>query len=215
MCIHLVLSINLKIMKSTSLVFTTAFVGVAMLLGFTFVRPNSGVEYKASTDKSAIKWVGRKVTGEHNGTVALKSGSVSVDGTKISGGKFEIDLSSVTCADLTDQTYNQKLIEHLKSDDFFSTAKHPTALLEIVSGTKTTGDKYDIKGRLTIKGITKDITFPATVKVTDKNLVAIAKVKIDRTQYDIRYGSASFFEGLGDKAISNDFELDVNIAATR
>jgi polyisoprenoid-binding protein YceI len=87
--------------------------------------------------------------------------------------------------------------------------------LEIVSGTKTTGDKYDIKGRLTIKGITKDITFPATVKVTDKNFVAIAKVKIDRTQYDIRYGSASFFEGLGDKAISNDFELDVNIAATR
>ncbi|HPW85820.1 MAG TPA: YceI family protein [Chitinophagales bacterium] len=167
-----------------------------------------------STEKSTIEWIGRKVLSQHNGNVKLQSGTISLKNGVLNGGTFVMDMNSITCADIENPDYNQKLVGHLKNEDFFNVAKFPTATVVIKKVFKVTGQPnvYKVTADLTIKGITKSITFPATVKMTGKALTANAKITIDRTLWDIKYGSASFIEGLGDKAIKNEIELNVNLA---
>jgi polyisoprenoid-binding protein YceI len=105
-------------------------------------------------------------------------------------------------------------VGHLKNEDFFNVAKFPKSTFEVISVTPKAGDEYLVKGKLTIKGITNDVEFPATIKNDGKKLTATAKIIVDRTKYDIRYGSSSFFDNLGNKAISNEFELDLNLVAS-
>ena len=126
-------------------------------------------------------------------------------------------MNSITCTDLTDKTYNDKLIGHLKSDDFFGTAKHPTAKFEITKVTLKEGVNYDVTGKLTIKGITNEITFPALIKQTETaaKIVTVATIKVNRTKFDIKYGSASFFESIGDKAINDEFDLTISVIASK
>jgi polyisoprenoid-binding protein YceI len=183
---------------------------VGGLLAFTAPAP---VKYKVDTKASTLVWTGKKVTGEHRGTAALASGELTVEGKLVKQGTFEIDLSALTVTDLTDPASNAKLVNHLKGDDFFSTTKFPKASFVITSFVPKSGDDYLVKGKLTIKGITNDVEFPATVKSDGKKLTATAKIVVDRTKYDIRFRSASFFENLGDKAISNDFELALTLVA--
>ncbi|MEO6284466.1 MAG: YceI family protein [Dyadobacter sp.] len=167
------------------------------------------------TKSSTVVWGAKKVTGTHAGTVALESGALIVDNDKLKGGNFVADLKSLVVTDVTDKDMNGKLTGHLKSDDFFSVEKHPQAKLVITSVTPKGGDAYDVTGKLTIKGITEEVKFPATVKSDAKKVTASAKVKIDRTKYDIKFRSSNFFENLGDKAIDNDFTLDVNLVANK
>jgi polyisoprenoid-binding protein YceI len=160
--------------------------------------------------------LGKKVTGQHNGTVALKSGKVDLDGKTLKGGKFEIDMNSIVVEDLKDPTYNAKLTGHLKSDDFFGVAKFPTSTFVITSVKPVKNEKdatHEITGDLTIKGITQPVTFPAKVEFKDGEAHAKGKAMVDRTKYNIRYGSGKFFENLGDKMISDNFEMDLDLAA--
>lgn len=183
---------------------------VGGLLAFTVPAP---VKYKVDTKASTLAWTGKKVTGEHTGNVPLASGELTVDGKLVKQGTFDIDLSALTVTDVTDASSNAKLVGHLKGDDFFSTAKFPKASFVLTAFTPKSGDDYTVKGKLTIKGITNEVEFPATVKSDGKKLTASAKIVVDRTKYDIRFRSTSFFENLGDKAISNDFELVLNLVA--
>ncbi|HWV33885.1 MAG TPA: YceI family protein [Dyadobacter sp.] len=169
------------------------------------------VDPKAST----INWGAKKVTGTHAGTVPLESGTLVVDNDKLKGGSFVADIKSLVVTDVTDKEMNGKLTNHLKSDDFFSVEKHPQAKLVISSVTPKGGNAYDVTGKLTIKGITQDVKFPATVTADAKKVTANAKVAIDRTKYDIKFRSSNFFENLGDKAIDNDFTLDVSLVANK
>lgn len=109
--------------------------------------------YKVDPAKSEIKWNGKKVTGEHYGKIDLKEGSFTLDGNKLTGGKFVADMTTITSEDVTDKNYNAKLVGHLKSDDFFSVEKHPTATFVVTKATATGANKYDVTGNLTIKGI--------------------------------------------------------------
>jgi len=168
---------------------------------------------KVNTSKSELTWNGKKVAGEHTGTIALKEGTITMDGAKLTGGKFVADLNSITCTDLTDKEYNGKLIGHLKSEDFFSVAKHPTATFVVTKATPKAAGVYDVTGDLTIKGITKPVTFPVTVKSTAAGTEATGKLVVDRSKYDIKYNSKSFFENLGDKMINDDFSIDVKLVA--
>jgi polyisoprenoid-binding protein YceI len=172
------------------------------------------VAYKVDVSKSVINWNAKKVTGEHKGTVNVADGTLMVDGAKISGGSFDIDMTSIKCTDLTDPGYNGKLIGHLKSDDFFSVEKNPKANFKITKVEGANGT-YNVTGDMTIKGITKPVTFPATVKMENGMVVANAKITLDRTQWDIRYGSKKFFESIGDKAIYDDFTIDLALAAKK
>ena len=160
---------------------------------------------KIDAAKSTINWLGKKVTGQHSGTVNLKDGVLVFNNAKkLIGGTFTADMTSLTATDLSGD-YQGKLNGHLKADDFFGTEKFPTATLVFKKIGAKSANLYTVTGDLTIKGITKPITFElATTSTT-----ATTKFMVDRTIYDIRYGSKSFFESIGDKAIDNEFELTV------
>ena len=172
------------------------------------------VAYKVDASKSVVKWHAKKVTGEHFGTVNLTSGALNLDGSKISGGTFEIDMTSIKCTDLTDAGYNAKLVGHLKSDDFFSVEKNPKAKF-VIKKVEGSGANYNITGDMTIKGITQSITFPATVKADASGVTATAKITLDRSKWDVRYGSKTFFPTIGDKMINDDFAIDLTLAAAK
>lgn len=193
---------------------TFGLIAVAVIGAFAFTTPKaSNVNYAIDTKATTAKWVGKKVTGQHEGGISISKGNIVSDGKTVTGGSFEIDMTSITCTDLTDKEWNGKLVGHLKADDFFGVDKHPTAKFEITKATLKSGNDYDVTGKLTIKGITNEITFPAMIKMDAKAFVTIAKIMVNRTKFDIKYGSASFFEGLGDKALSDEFELNINVVA--
>ncbi|MCI5082417.1 MAG: YceI family protein [Saprospiraceae bacterium] len=179
-----------------------AFVGLA------FTNPvNEITTAKVDTDESSVVWRGYKVTGKHYGNVKIQSGSLDFDGEKLVGGEFVIDMTSITCSDLTGD-YNGKLVGHLKSDDFFGVATHPTAAFKITKAIpQGTGNRYKIVGDLTIKDITKEIKFFADVESGS----AEAKITVDRSEFNVKYGSGSFFDNLGDKTIYDEFELEVSL----
>ena len=167
-------------------------------------------------EKSKISWYASKVTGDHNGTLMLAEGSVQYHGTHIHGGKFVFDMNSIVNLDIESEEWNGKLVGHLKSDDFFSVEKFPTAVLNIksasvISGAKKDEANYTFKGDLTIKGITHEIEFKAKVDFTREYAQAAGEIVIDRTLYDVRYGSGKFFENLGDKMIHDDFKVSFDV----
>ncbi|MCF8283961.1 MAG: YceI family protein [Sphingobacteriales bacterium] len=184
------------------------------LVATSFAKGSKKSEsFKVDASKSSVNWLAKKVTGQHNGTITISNGTLALANDKIVGGKFEIDMTSIVNADLQGE-WNTKLIGHLKSDDFFSVAKNPTAKLDITK-VETKENNTIVNGKLTIKGITQDISFPASVSKKGNVVVAIATIRIDRTKYDIKYGSKSFIEGIGDKAIDDEFELQVNLVAIK
>ena len=172
--------------------------------------------YSIDTKQSALTWEGQKVGGTHTGTLAIKKGSLKFNKNILSGGDFFIDMSSIKNTDVSDEKYNAKLVGHLKSDDFFSVDKHPVThfIITKVAKNNAANDEYTITGKLTIKGITQTISFPAEVNLEENRASATAEIKIDRTKFNIRFRSASFFEGLGDKVIKDIFSVSAQLVAT-
>lgn len=200
-------------MKAHYIIKYTPFALIVLAL-VAFTAPPAS-KFKVDTKASTIVWTGKKVTGQHTGNVPLASGELVIDGKTIKEGTFEIDLANLTNTDVTDQEYNAKLVNHLKSDDFFGTEKFPKATFVIGSVTPKAGNEYTVKGKLTIKGKTNDLEFPATIINDGKQLTATAKIVVDRSKYDVRYGSKTFFENIGDKAISDEFWLDLKLVANQ
>ena len=190
---------------------SAVFLLLAVVSLSAFKNPLKPVIYSVDAAKSTVTWIGKKVTGSHNGSILMQSGSLNVDGKKVIGGSFTMDMNSIKDAD-----GSAKLEGHLKADEFFGVAKHPTSTFVITKITGS-GTNLNVAGNLTIKGITKPLTFPATIAVNeDGTISALAgKIVIDRTKYDIRYGSKSFFDSIGDKAIDDNFELTVKLVAKK
>jgi len=183
-----------------------------LMMTFSFVGfANNGEEGKVNTKKSVITWKGYKVTGQHEGTLEIKNGNLNFDKGNLKGGSFDIDMTSIASTDLSGGTAD-KLNGHLKSPDFFGVEKFPTAkfvITKVISrGAK--GD-YKIVGNLTIKETTKEIKFNAKVSEEGGVKTATADVTIDRTDFDVRYGSGSFFDSLGDKTIYDEFDLSIKL----
>jgi polyisoprenoid-binding protein YceI len=165
---------------------------------------------KVDTAKSSVKWLAKKVTGQHTGTIGIKEGNLVVEKGKVTGGKVVIDMQSIVDVDLTDAAMNAKLIGHLKSPDFFEVATFPTAELAITK-VVSNGNSHTFSGNLTIKGITNPASFTATSAKDGKNTVYTGTLTIDRSKYNVRYGSKSFFDNLGDKVIYDEFTLDFSL----
>ena len=161
---------------------------------------------KVDAAKSTINWVGKKVTGAHEGTINLKDGALIFKGKKLVGGNFTVDMTSINTTDL-DGKGKANLDGHLKSDDFFGTENHPTANLVIKKIADKGNGVYGVNADLTIKGKTNAVGFEITVAGNS----ATADLKVDRTKYGIQYGSGSFFDNLGDKTINDEFELKVKL----
>lgn len=169
---------------------------------------NSKVQFLVDVENSYVKWKAYKVTGHHIGNVRLKNGNLQFEGSKIIGGMFEIDMTTITNEDLEGE-YNNKLVGHLKSDDFFGVTRYPSARFMVTQVVETKTGQYSIKGNMTIKSTTKLISFNATVYNNGTGKIAKADIKINRADYDVRYGSSSFFDNLGDKTIYDNFDLSV------
>jgi len=178
----------------------------------------AAVTAKVDPSTSSIKWEAKKVTGQHNGQVKIKEGNLTLMKNALTGGEVTIDMSSISVTDITDTKMNEKLVGHLKSDDFFGVEKHPTATFKItkveaIAGAVAGKPNYTVTGDLTIKKTTKPTTIPALITVKDKTVKAVGSLEIDRTLYDVRYGSGKFFEKLGDKAISDNFKMDLDLSS--
>lgn len=165
-------------------------------------------KFNIISSKSNIDWVGRKVTGPHNGTIAIKGGNLTFNDSKLTGGQFIIDTTSIKALDVTDPTNNAQLVGHLSSEDFFSSEKYPEAtfLVTGVSG------NY-VEGNLTIKDITHPVFFEVAINLNSHAVTATGKLTIDRTKYGMKFRSGNFFKDLGDTLIYNDFDVNVSITA--
>ncbi|MFI2743849.1 YceI family protein [Zhouia sp. PK063] len=156
-------------------------------------------------ETSEIKWVGKKIVGSHNGSIAIKEGFFTFENEELTGGEFLVDMSSINVEDL-EGDYKKQLEDHLHSDDFFSTTNHTTAKLVFTNVSKSSNDKYAVTADLTIKGTTNPVKFDLEIN----NEGAYTELKVDRTKYGIRYGSGSFFDNLGDNTIRDNFTLKVS-----
>lgn len=169
---------------------------------------------------SMLKWTGKKLTGEHFGTLTIREGGLSVAGDQLTGGNFTIDMNSIVVEDLTDPGKNKDLTDHLMSEDFFNVANHPEAKFEItgveaLAAADAAGNTHTISGNLTIKGITQGIKFPAAVAIQDGAVSAKANFNIDRTLWDIKYRSGKFFPEIGDKVISDEIGISLELTANK
>ena len=178
-----------------------AIVALVAFTTFSFTT-KAGEKKEIKIDKSKVVWKGYKVTGSHEGTIAIQSGSLTFDNGKLTGGEFVIDMTTINSTDL-DGSSKGKLDGHLKSDDFFGVENHPTAKLVFTKVAASGKNAYNVTGNLTIKGKTNPITFVISIYGNK----ATTSLKVDRTKYDVRYGSTSFFDGLKDKAIYDEFDL--------
>lgn len=186
---------------------------VFVLLSLVMVQSWVWAEsYQVQADASEVKWTATKVTGRHEGLIKMASGTVEFTDGQFSGGEAVIDTASLTVEDLQGKG-KDKLTTHLKSADFFDVANFPEASIKITEVKSAGENLYDVTADLTIKDVTKPVSFQAKVEKSDVGVTASASITVDRTDFDIRYGSGKFFENLGDKMIHDIFTLDVSVAA--
>lgn len=192
----------------TRVLFTFLFAAAFTAASIAGNPDNDGL--KVNPGASKIEWTGRKVTGKHFGTVNIKDGSLVIKDGMLTGGSFSVDMTTIKVLDMQGE-YAGKLEGHLKSDDFFGTTDHPTAQLVVTQSIAKGNGAFAVKGDLTIKGITQPVNFTAQVMPEGKKYKATANITIDRSLYNVKYGSGKFFENLGDKTIYDEFDLTVTL----
>ena len=162
----------------------------------------------ANKTESLIRWYGEELTGKtHFGNLSFKEGLIELQDGLIIGGNFVVNMTSLSVEDLSGGA-KARLEGHLRSDDFFSVDKYPEATLKITQKAKDEGDVQKLFGELTIKGIKHDVDF--SIILVDKK-TATANLTFDRSKYNVRFRSGSFFENLGDKLILDDIRMEVSL----
>ena len=202
---------NLKLKKMKNILFTI-LLSVLVIIGIAGVHTNDIVVNQTS---STVKWTGSKPAGKHSGTIDISKGKLTFNHGKLVGGEIVIDMNSIKNTDIKSERKSQRLVDHLKNEDFFFVEKYPTAILKIISAERMPDNLYKVAADLTIKGITNRITFTAHLTIKKDGFLGTANIKIDRTKWDIKYGSGSFFEGLGDRMILDDIEFDILLLSVK
>ena len=182
---------------------------------FAFATKPHIENVRVNEKSSTIKWIGSKVTSSHEGNVNIAKGVLSIDHGTLVGGEIAIDMNSISCSDIESERKNQRLVTHLKNEDFFNTKDFPVATIKIMRAHKAKGNMYEILANLTIKGITHPIAFEADVAINGVNFLAKAKIKIDRTKWGIEYGSGSVFDDLGDRMILDEIAFDIFLLSVK
>lgn len=177
----------------------------------------AGEQLTVDAAASSIHWKGTKVAGEHVGTIALKSGELTVNGETASG-KFVIDMNTITDEDLPTQVLKDQLTNHLKSDAFFDVATYPETTFTITKVEKaanaTDSVNYNISGNLKLKDVEKNITFGAKITKEDNIYKAVTvPFSIDRTQWNVKYGSKTLFADLKENIVNDNIEFQITIVA--
>jgi polyisoprenoid-binding protein YceI len=183
-------------------------------------KPENAVVMSIDPVNSSVAWEGSNLRGSHNGTIDLAAGEMYIIDNQLVGGNIVMDMSRIVVLDIENPAMNERLTNHLKSDDFFSVETYPEALFQManirqIEDAAPGEPNYLISGNMTIKGITHGVSFPAFVEITDDMLRANADFDLDRSQWDVRFGSGKFFENLGDRIINDNFNLKLDITASR
>ena len=165
-------------------------------------------QQKVDVSASSIKWTGSQISGKtHFGSLKFKTGNITIKDNVVESGVFVVDMTSLSVDDLEGR--GKKSLEgHLNSDDFFSVESFPTSSLRIDSVIKTGPNSYDVSAALTIKGVSHEVNFSL---ILGNNNSANANLTFDRSKFNVRYGSGSFFENLGDRLILDDIDLEVSL----
>jgi len=200
------LKVNLELCITKHILMKTIKILLLFLFAFTCLAFTKNTTKKVDVEKSVVKWVGYKLTGQHEGTISIKEGELNFENKVLTGGTFTMDMGSINTTDLEGGSKN-RLDGHLKDEDFFDVDKYKTAAM-VFKEIKPSEKDYLIKADLTIKGITNEISFNMSVSETS----ATANLKIDRTQFNITYKSATFTNILKDKAIYDEFDLSVKLS---
>ena len=187
------------------LVFSLSFLLLSVVMFATGVEPSIK---KIDVSNSNIIWKGYKIMKSHEGTLSFQSGSLKFNGNQLIGGEMVVDMTTLTNTDMSAGSGKEKLEGHLKSEDFFGVEKYPTASIQFTKVTSSDDNKtYEITSKITIKNITKEVKFNVIVD----GGIASAVLKLDRSDFDVRFGSGKFFDNLGDKTIKDEFDLNVSI----
>lgn len=199
-------------------VFSILITAILLISATSLQAQGSLKRIKVNTDESKVSWMGKKPTGEHKGYVKLSEGELIFDNAEVKGGSFVIDMSTITDLDLQDEGTRNKLITHLKSSDFFDIQKFPTAKFVITSVNKQKGTGTSLKtthrveGDLTIKGVTKKVSFDASINLLNGKFTAnTPPFTINRTEWGVNYQSKSVFSGLVDQFIYDDITLSIDL----
>jgi len=193
-----------------------SFAILATLVVFAISNLSAQTVYSIDAATSKSIWLGKKVQGQHTGGITIKSGEITVDkDLKITKAEVVIDMTSITCTDLTDATYNEKLVGHLKSADFFDVAKFPEAKFVLTGSVKIQKGYTILKGKLTIKDVTLPFELKAMIAINNDEFKSFSNLVIDRSKFGVKYGSGSFFDELGDNTIYDEFELNLALSAKK
>lgn len=202
-------------MKKVSINAMLLFAFALTATGFIWDASLDTSTYNVDTVASKVVWKAYKVTGEHTGTIQIKNGNLLFEDGRLTGGSFEMDMNSITPTGMSG-AMQKKLEGHLKSDDFFGVAKYPVStfvIKKVVS--RGTPGSYKIIGDMTIKATTREVKFDVQVTENNGRVTAETDIRIDRSEFNVRYGSGSFFDNLGDKTIYDEFDLNVKLVASR
>ena len=196
--------------------FLTLAASLALTLGASANNDEGTTRYRVDATASSITWHATKVTGEHMGTVDVTNGYLSMTDGELVAANVIANMETIRCTDLEGE-WGDKLVGHLNSDDFFNVTEHKTSsftLRNIEALAETEGDAtHTVTGDFTIRGITKSVTFDAKVADNNGKLSIEGSVVLDRAQFEVKYGSGSFFDNLGDNLIHDNFTVGFNLVA--
>ncbi len=190
---------------------------VLFVLGFMFAsfKTIETVTYKAVVAESEITWAGTRPGKTHDGTLSISDGSFVFEDGKLTAGDFTLNMKTIKVLDIKPGKNNTKLVTHFNSADFFDVTKHPTGKFQI-TGSTAKDNKTLVQGKLTLKGITKDVSFLADITNNGSSAtIKSSEFKIDRTEWDIKFRSGSYFDDLKNKLIYDDITITVNVKGTK
>ncbi len=216
-------TLNKKIMKNNSWIMLIVFLAAGTALNGSDANKQesseedseSGPAYSFNNAKSTLYWEGARPGKMHYGTIEVINGTARTDDDRIIGGSFEIDMFSIQNTDISSESMKAKLLEYLKSEDFFYVEKFPKAAFDITRVEQTSGSNHMVIGNLTIRGNTHEISFPAEITMDDRMIhVNTDKISLERTRWDVNHMSKSVFGGMKDKFIDDLMvvKLDVHLS---
>ncbi len=183
---------------------------LALILGSSFSAIQAQV-YRANPDNTVILWQGKKVGGEHTGTIKIRSAELEMQYNRPVSGTIVVDMTTIVNTDIKNDGSRKRLEDHLRSDDFFSVDEYPEAIFKIEGSEVKNGGPIKIMGNITIKGKTMPLEFVSDLTASEETLIFKGHIDIDRTLFDVRYRSTKFFENIADRAINDIFTLDYEL----
>lgn len=182
------------------------------------VPDKSSIPYLVDVKNTVVGWKCCKDAGCHHGTIEVKEGTMSVEQDKLVAGTFVIDMQTIADQDLTDPNQNKKLVADISSENFFDVPNFPVSKFEITSSeilkaADAEGNNYNINGNLTIKDVTRNISFPATININKEKITAKGAFTIDRTEFKLKYAKGKLFKGIGDDIIHKNIDFTIDLTA--